>query len=191
MGAGFVVGALLLYMREEEAFWVAVAILKGYGETIDEPIERFYRHPFTTLNEHSWILAGLLEEFVPDLASRFNELGIVPSMYASQWFLTLFANSLPLPVVARIWDRFFAEGMDAIFTAAVALLRHLKDDIMSRPFEGVFSILKSLPSSNIDGNELARPSPGLEGLPGRVHTHRMNYRHSLRSHMSSLPIRFP
>lgn len=33
-----------------------------------------------------------------------------PTMYASQWFITLFSYSLPFDVVLRIWDIFFLEA---------------------------------------------------------------------------------
>jgi TBC1 domain family member 10 len=31
-------------------------------------------------------------------------------MFAAQWFITLFAYSLPLSAVLRVWDAFLVEG---------------------------------------------------------------------------------
>lgn len=33
-----------------------------------------------------------------------------PTMFASQWFITLFSYSLPFDVVLRIWDIFMLEA---------------------------------------------------------------------------------
>lgn len=42
--------------------------------------------------------------------------------FASKWFLTLFACTLPLDLVFRIWDVFLYESWEFIFGIGLAIL---------------------------------------------------------------------
>ena len=44
-----------------------------------------------------------------------QEIGLATQMYASQWFLTLFAAKFPLFLVFRVLDVFLLHGADVIF----------------------------------------------------------------------------
>lgn len=43
-------------------------------------------------------------------------------MYSSQWFITVFAHSLPFELVVRVWDVFLSEGYKIIFRIGIALM---------------------------------------------------------------------
>jgi hypothetical protein len=43
-------------------------------------------------------------------------------MFATDWFLVLFATSLPSETAARVWDCLFLEGPKVLFRVALALL---------------------------------------------------------------------
>lgn len=58
-------------------------------------------------------------------------------MYASKWFLTLYASTLCLPVSCRIMDIFLSEGIDIIFKVALALLTWTKDDLLALDMESM------------------------------------------------------
>lgn len=67
---------------------------------------------------------------------------IHPSMYCSQWFITIFAYSLPFDLVLRIWDAFMLEGIKVVFRVGLALLMHVKDQLMQMPFERLVVALR-------------------------------------------------
>lgn len=48
-GMGFLAGLLLLYMSEEDAFWLLVALLKG---AVHAPMEGLYLVPFWLSHSH-------------------------------------------------------------------------------------------------------------------------------------------
>ena len=56
----------------------------------------------------------LLQEFLPDLHQHFQTQSFHTSMYASSWFLTLFATVVPLSVACRVMDLFISEVSDSI-----------------------------------------------------------------------------
>lgn len=47
----------------------------------------------------------------PRLGLHLEQEGVVPSMYCTHWFNTLFAYSLPFEQLLRVWDVFLLEGM--------------------------------------------------------------------------------
>ena len=50
-----------------------------------------------------------MQEFLPDLYQHFQTQSFHTSMYASSWFLTLFATVVPLSVACRVMDLFISE----------------------------------------------------------------------------------
>ena len=70
------------------------------------------------------LLLGLHD---PELRSALDRAGLRPELYASSWFMTLFAQSVPLDALLKLWDHFVFgdEGEDALTTVGfvgVALL---------------------------------------------------------------------
>jgi hypothetical protein len=59
----------------------------------------------TPSNYRGQQLSKLMEEQLPDLHAHFKELNIETHMYASQWFLTLFATKVRpcVPAVAVVF----------------------------------------------------------------------------------------
>lgn len=55
---------------------------------------------------------------MPKLASHMEEEGVLPTMYCSQWFLTLYAYTLPIDHLLRVWDVFLLEGPKVLFRFA-------------------------------------------------------------------------
>ncbi|XP_020086739.1 EVI5-like protein [Ananas comosus] len=127
-GMGFLAGLLLLYMSEEDAFWLVVALLKG---AVHAPMERLYRVGLPLVQQYLFQFEQLVNEYMPKLGQHFSEEKINPSMHASQWFITVFSYSFLFPLVLRIWDVFLYEGMKVVFQVGLALLRFCHDDLVS------------------------------------------------------------
>lgn len=66
---------------------------------------------------------------MPKLAGHMEEEGVLPTMYCSQWFLTLYAYTLPIDHLLRVWDVFLLEGPKVLFRFAytVSSSMHLAD----------------------------------------------------------------
>ena len=73
-------------------------------------------------------LARLLRPRQPKLAKHvLDTLSCDASLLATEWYLCLFATSLPAETTARLWDSLFVEGNKVLHRAALALLkRHSK-----------------------------------------------------------------
>eukprot|EP01113_Clastostelium_recurvatum_P047103 TRINITY_DN8344_c0_g2_i4.p1 TRINITY_DN8344_c0_g2~~TRINITY_DN8344_c0_g2_i4.p1 ORF type:complete len:853 (+),score=214.15 TRINITY_DN8344_c0_g2_i4:220-2559(+) len=135
-GMGFVCALLLMYMEEEDAFWGLSRLLSGYG------LEGLYFDDMRGLPEVLQIHDQLMQALLPHMWERMEEKGIIASLYAPQWYITMFLYTLPFPLVLRIWDVFLNEGSIFMFLVGVALMRLSEDTLSKLEFEGMAIYLK-------------------------------------------------
>lgn len=84
----------------------------------------------------------LLKQHHPQLSEHLTSLGVEPA-YLSQWFLSCFAVTCPLPMLFRIYDVIFAEGAnETVMRVALALFRRNEPKMLeSMEFEEVMQLL--------------------------------------------------
>ena len=72
----------------------------------------------------------LLSRHLPRLTAHLEDLQIQP-LYVSQWFLSFFAVTCPLPMLLRIYDIILTEGAsETLMRVALSLMRRNKEKIM-------------------------------------------------------------
>ena len=86
----------------------------------------------------------LLRHNLPELSGHLEELQVDPA-YVSQWFLSFFAVTCPLPMVFRIYDVLFAEGAsETLMRVALSLMRKNESRLLScAELEDVMQLLLS------------------------------------------------
>ncbi|KAG5519826.1 hypothetical protein PMAC_000099 [Pneumocystis sp. 'macacae'] len=137
-GLGFIVGPLLMNMSESEAFCVLVRLMECYD------MRTMFTVNLSGLHLRLFQFEYFLSLRVPSIATYFNSIGIHPLMYASQWFLSLFAVTCPLSTLHRIYDIIFGEGApETIIRIAIALIIKNKERLLSIDFEGNLQLLLS------------------------------------------------
>lgn len=85
----------------------------------------------------------LMDDTVPLVSKHLRNQGIRSTMYASQWFMTLFAYKFPLDLVFRVFDTILVEGIESILRFSIALLKASHDKILNLDFEVLVEFLKS------------------------------------------------
>eukprot|EP00027_Filamoeba_sp_ATCC50430_P000613 CAMPEP_0168544822 /NCGR_PEP_ID=MMETSP0413-20121227/2626_1 /TAXON_ID=136452 /ORGANISM="Filamoeba nolandi, Strain NC-AS-23-1" /LENGTH=678 /DNA_ID=CAMNT_0008574871 /DNA_START=489 /DNA_END=2525 /DNA_ORIENTATION=- len=135
-GMGFVTALLLMYMDEEDAFWVLVRLCSDY-ELAD-----LWRPGFPGLTKCVFIVEKLQEEYVPRLFNHIKKEGISTSLYLTQWFLTIFLYNLPFSVALRIWDTFLFEGFHFSYAVVIAIFKLFENELLSLSFEPLWSFLQ-------------------------------------------------
>ncbi|KAH7852471.1 hypothetical protein Vadar_025168 [Vaccinium darrowii] len=150
-GMGFVAGLLLLYMSEEDALWLLVALLKG---AVHAPMEGLYLVVVPLVQQYLFQFESLVREHLPKVGEHFTQEMINPSMYASQWFITVFSYSFPFHLALRIWDVFLHEGVKIVFKVGLAPLKYCQDELVKLPFEKLIHALRNFPEDAMNPNTL-------------------------------------
>ena len=133
-GMGFIVAVFLTYMDEESSFYMLHSLMKKYE------LEGFFLPGFPELKKTFYILLNLEKKFVPRVYELFKKEGMVPSMYASEWFICLFSRNLDFPTLVRIFDVFFLEGYKVIYRFALAFIK-IKEEEFLKAKDGLVSIM--------------------------------------------------
>lgn len=124
-------------MPDEEAFCLLVRMMNSYE------MRGHYTPEMNMLQLHLYQFEQLMEETVPLVFKHLRNQGIRSTMYASQWFLTLFAYKFPLELVFRVYDIIFVEGVESLLRFAIALLKTSHDKILSLDFDVLIEFLKN------------------------------------------------
>ena len=105
-GMNFIIMPLLFTMSEEEAFCLLVKLMNKYH------VRELFINDMPGLHLHLYQFERLLEDLQPALYCHLNRRGVTPRLYATQWFLTLFAYRFPLQLVMRVYDLVLCEGLE-------------------------------------------------------------------------------
>ncbi|KAF9131513.1 hypothetical protein BGW39_001689 [Mortierella sp. 14UC] len=124
-GMGRLVGMMLMQMPVEDAFWLLVATIEGY-------MQDYYTPTLRQLRIDAQVFERLLKDQDPALAEHLEKNDVIPLMYMTQWFMTLFTMSLPWASVLRVWDVFYYDGVKALFRVGLAILQLCRDHLLNK-----------------------------------------------------------
>ncbi|XP_044724416.1 rab-GTPase-TBC domain-containing protein [Hirsutella rhossiliensis] len=116
-GMNFLIMPLLFNMPEQEAFCLLVRLMNHYH------LRDLFVQDMPGLHMHLYQFERLLEDIEPALYCHLHRRGISPHLYATQWFLTLFAYRFPLQLVLRIYDLILSEGLSAVLRFGLVLMQ--------------------------------------------------------------------
>lgn len=117
-GMNFIIMPLLFTMPEEEAFCLLVRLMNKYQ------VRDLFIQDMPGLHLHLYQFERLLEDLEPALYCHLNRRSVTPKLYATQWFLTLFAYRFPLQLVMRVFDLVLCEGLEgAILKFGMAVVQ--------------------------------------------------------------------
>ena len=172
-GMGFVVGVLLLYMPEEEAFWSLVALMKGQSHRRRHGLRGLYIPGFPLLRLFQFQWTGLLRHFEPRLARHLQIHDVMPDMYVTQWFMTVFGYCLPPGHLVRAWDVIMHRGQTGIFAIALAIIKaHERRVLAAKSFEDIIQILsaQSIKALDVTPHEFIELSARYPRLGAHLHS---------------------
>ncbi|RWA14696.1 hypothetical protein EKO27_g466 [Xylaria grammica] len=137
-GLAFLVGPLLMHMPDNLAFCVLVRLMEHYD------MRSCFLPDLSGLHVRIYQFRELLRQDMPALSAHLDDLQVDPA-YVSQWFLSFFAVTCPLPMLFRIYDVIFAEGAsETIMRVALSLMRKNQGRILAcTELEDVMQLLLS------------------------------------------------
>nr|XP_036875881.1 TBC1 domain family member 8 isoform X3 [Manis javanica] len=119
---------LLLYAKEEEAFWLLVAVC-------ERMLPDYFSHRVIGAQVDQSVFEELIKERLPELAEHMHDLTALAPISLS-WFLTLFLSIMPLESAVNVVDCFFYDGIKAIFQLGLAVLEANAEDLCSSKDDG-------------------------------------------------------
>ena len=152
-GMGFITAIFLIYMDEESSFYMLHCLMKKYK------LEGLYFDGFPDLKKKCYVFLNLQRRYLSNIYNLFSKEGIVPTMYSSSWFISLFAHILDFNIVVRVYDCFLLEGFKVIYRIALALLK-LNEQKFFKANSGEVIPLIYKCSEDIDVEELLKVAFG-------------------------------
>jgi hypothetical protein len=153
-GMNYIGAMLLRFLPEDRATVVFIRMMGSYQ------LSQLFHPDGVKIQLCFHQLGILLSAYLPRLASYLTAMGIVPSIYAAPWFMTLFSSfeTLPLATVKLFWDDFLTFGWKSLFRFTLALLRRLEGPILinGSDFGSTLKMLHQLPIDDITGENLVQ-----------------------------------
>jgi TBC1 domain family member 8/9 len=110
-----VTSVLLLFLDEEQAFWLLCTICERL-------LPNYYSNTMFAAIIDQKVFEVLAQNYMPTLMRKFEETSLQLSIVTLPWFLTLFINSMPLIHAFRVLDLFFLDGVKILFQLSLATL---------------------------------------------------------------------
>ncbi|XP_067160312.1 TBC1 domain family member 8B isoform X7 [Apteryx mantelli] len=159
MAMNILTSVLLLYAKEEEAFWLLVAVCERMLP------DYFNRRIIGALVDQA-VFEELIRVHLPQLTDHMTDMTFFSSVSLS-WFLTLFISVLPIESAVNVVDCFFYDGIKAILQLGLTVLDYnieklltCKDDaeavtVLNRFFDSVTNKDSPLPPTVQQGSNLS------------------------------------
>ncbi|XP_036153845.1 small G protein signaling modulator 3 isoform X4 [Myotis myotis] len=157
-GTGMVAACLLLFLEEEDTFWMMCAIIE------DLLPASYFSTTLLGVQTDQRVLRHLIVQYLPRLDKLLQEHDIELSLITLHWFLTAFASVVHIKLLLRLWDLFFYEGSLVLFQATLGMLRLKEEElIQSENSASIFNTLSDIPSQMEDAELLLGEAMRLAG----------------------------
>lgn len=113
---GPIAATLLCYFEPERVYVSMVRLHEAYD------LHRLFSPGFPGLLEAIYLQERITQLMMPEVYAAFRKHMISTTSYATKWYITLFANSVPFQTQLRLWDIFLLEGPDVFVAVAVAIV---------------------------------------------------------------------
>lgn len=115
-GMGPIASTLLCYFDPERTYAALVRLHDAYS------LHSIFSPGFPGLLEAIYVQERMTEMMMPDVYAAFKTHMVSTTSYATKWYITLFANSVPFQTQLRLWDAFLLEGPDIYIAVALSIV---------------------------------------------------------------------
>lgn len=120
-----VASVLLIYCKEEDAFWLLCALCERL-------LPDYYTKKVVGSLIDQGVFEDLLKKKLPRLYEHLNNLSIV-NMISLPWFITCFISTMPFQSAVHILDCFFYDGPRVLLMTGLEVLLQCEREVLSVP----------------------------------------------------------
>lgn len=141
-GMGFIAGMLLTYMTPDDAFYAFYAVLTRASA----PLRLLYLPRLIETQKVLFVFEGLGKQHLGALWQHLEQENMHPTMYFTEWIMTMFTRGFSFDLVTRVWDVFMSEGtFKIVYRVSLALVKCLETELMALSFEKIMALMRELP----------------------------------------------
>jgi Ca2+-binding EF-hand superfamily protein len=118
----FLAATLLIFMEEEQAFWMLAYM-------VEELLHNYYVPSMSGFHVDAQLFETLVAEHLPELSKHFQRSHLSVAILTAPWFLCLFVNDLPSETSYVVWDNLMKDGIITIFEVGLAILRMFQNEL--------------------------------------------------------------
>eukprot|EP01117_Protostelium_nocturnum_P009233 TRINITY_DN3304_c0_g1_i1.p1 TRINITY_DN3304_c0_g1~~TRINITY_DN3304_c0_g1_i1.p1 ORF type:complete len:1323 (+),score=471.17 TRINITY_DN3304_c0_g1_i1:277-4245(+) len=141
-----VVASILLFMSEEEAFWLTSSIC-------EELLSDYYVPSMIGSMADQRVFEVLIQTYLPQIYDHLQKVLIPIQLISFPWFMCIYINCLPLEITNRILDCFFYEGREVFFKFGLAWFKMKEKEILEEEDGNAIAHLMKR-KNEIDGDAL-------------------------------------
>jgi len=137
---------LLLFMPEEDAFWLLCTIC-------EDMLQEYHCSSMIGCLVDEKVLDLLVQQHLPQVHQHLQSIGVPLALISIPWLLCVFVGYLPWEILLRALDCFFSEGKNFLFQMALGLLK-LNQEAILEASEPAQLLQRFKQSGNINCNGL-------------------------------------
>lgn len=144
-GMAGLAGLVVMYLAEEDAFWMVDTLMAGWqtGSLSRRGLFSMYEPGMPLVLEYVWLHEMMLNKYAPRVAHWLTDAGITGMDYAFNWILTLFSR-FPRALYVRVFDILLNEGMKIVLRVSVSVIKRIQRELLGMEYEDILSRLVSL-----------------------------------------------
>lgn len=156
----FVGAVLLLFMEEDDAFWLLCTVVEqitclsrptrgGSHKGADPRRMFYYQMDLAGAHVDQAVMKDLVAEKLPRLHAHLERMEFALEPITINWFLCLLVNAVPLETTLHLWDCMMYEGIKVVFRAALVLLKcNEKSILKATEFDQLLQAITTPPATD-------------------------------------------
>ena len=123
-GMNFIAGTLLLFMKEECAFW-------AFKTLVEDRMPNYFIDDLRGVNIDNKVFQIFVNIYLRRLSNHFKKMGFKLPLITTEWFMCLYVKNLPSETAFRIWDAFLYDGVSAVFEYGIRILKRMEKTLLT------------------------------------------------------------
>eukprot|EP00775_Hariotina_reticulata_P013965 gene13965-14079_t len=134
---------------EADAFYCFVDLISEFRDHFCQQLDNSSSGIKATISK----LVTVLQAHDAELADHLQRHKVDPQFFAFRWITLLLTQEFPFPDAVRIWDTLLSDPggrLDCLLRVCVALLRHVREQLLAGDFAVIVKTLQRYPSVDVD-----------------------------------------